>query len=167
MLGSDYKGFLDFVQHTMKDRNYYYFHPAIFSQAIQEAPYYYDDILVSFGRTAKWFLDTESKLHEFMLEFEDILRHIDFQHAQIKMGGVYSDYSFFWLNKKKLINQPGGSFKTMMDYLAENKIRFFESEDLYFGLGEINLSTGWCEKRYDEDELKSFDIQYPGFKYPI
>ncbi|KFF22881.1 hypothetical protein [Chryseobacterium sp. JM1] len=167
MLDSDYSRFLDFVQNKMQDKNYYYFHPAIFSQAIQEFPYYYDDILISFGRTAKWFLETERQLNEFIREFENILHHIDFQHVQIKIGGIYSDYSFFWLNKKKLINAAGGSFKTTMEYVIENKIRFFESEHFYFGLGEINLSTGWCDKSYDEDDLKSFDIQYPGFKYPV
>lgn len=167
ILNSDYKGFLDFVQNKMEDKNYYYFHPALFSQAIQEFPYYYDDILISFGRTAKWFLETEDELNEFIQEFEDLLLHMDFRYAQMKTGGIYCDHSFFWLHKKKLINTPGSSFQTTMEYMDDNKIRFFESEHFYFGLGEISLSTGWCEKSYDEEDLQSFDLQYPGFKYPF
>ncbi|MDR2237899.1 MAG: hypothetical protein LBE92_17380 [Chryseobacterium sp.] len=167
MLNSDYQGFLDFIQHKMKDKGYHYFHPSIFSQAIQEYPYYYDNILISFGRTAKWFLDDERELKEFIREFEDILSHLDFQSIQIKVGGVYNDFSFFWLNKKRLLSEPGSGYEITMKYVHENKIRLYESEDFYFGLGEINMSTGWCEKSSDPDDLASFDRQYPDFKYPV
>lgn len=164
MLDSDYEGFLDFLQNRMKAKDYYYFHPDIFSKSTLEIPYCYENALISFGRTAKWFLQDEYQLHHFIREFEDILNHLDFEHAQVRAGTVYSEYSFFWMNKKKL-----EKYKTRIqeteDHFKEYNIRYYENEHFFFGLGDIELSTGWCERKTDDAE--DFDLQYPDFKYPV
>jgi hypothetical protein len=165
MLDKDYNGFLDFINNKMKDHKYFYFHPQIFSHATQEPAYYYDNILISFGRTERWLIDDTRQLQNFIREFEDILSQLDFDHAQIKTGGINSDHSFFWSNKEKVTRSYQSDI--MMNFGQKYQIRLYESEKFYFGLGEINLSTGLFNKKNDDNDLKSFDRQYKDFNYPF
>ncbi|GEJ45222.1 hypothetical protein CRS_18300 [Chryseobacterium sp. ON_d1] len=55
----------------------------------------------------------------------------------------------------------------MMDIVKHYHIRLYESEKYYFGLGEINLSTGTFNRKNDDHDLHSFDRQYKNFSYPF
>lgn len=163
----NHKDAIKFIQNDLITKNYFYFHPAIFSIGTEEKPYCYDNVFITFGRSAKCFLRDASELNNFIFEFEDILKNLDFETAQIKIGGIYGDNTLFWLNRKKLLNEKGSSLETTLSYFSENKIRYYENDLFYFGFGEINISTGWCEKKYDVEELELFDKIYPDFEYPI
>ncbi len=165
MLDEDYSGFLNFINNKMRDQKYFYFHPEIFSRATQEPAYYYDNILITFGRTEKWLIDDTRELQNFIREFEEIISQLDFEHAQIKTGGINSDHSFFWLNKEKIKRSYQSDM--MMDIVKHYQIRLYESERYYFGLGEINLSAGTFNRRNDDHDLSSFDRQYKNFSYPF
>lgn len=156
----------NFIIQEMIKKKYYYFHPNIFSLGESEYPYYYENILVSFGRTAKYFVDNENELRVFLNEFEDILNNLDFETAQIIVQASYADYKLFWINKEKLLNNLGDISKTTLQYFEENQIRYYETEKLYFGFGEVDLFTGYVFDKYDDEKLLDFDRKYPSFVYP-
>ena len=166
LIDRDYENAKNFINQKMIEKEYYYFHPNIFSLGEHEYPYYYENMLISFGRTAKYFVDTENELKKFLCEFEDILNNLDFETAQINVEASYADYKLFWINKQKLINQPGDSLETTLKYFKINQVRYFETEKFYFGFGEISLFTGYISNNYDNEKLIDFDRKYPGFVYP-
>jgi hypothetical protein len=162
MLDRDYDEAVNFIENKLLAKNYYYFHPKIFSTAVMEYPFYYDNILISFGRTGKWLFYGSQELMNFIVEFEDILNNLDFENAQIKMTSPLGNYTLFWRNKQKCV---GNDLQTTLEYFNKNKTRYYESRKFFFGLGEINLSTGGCIRKYNEDDLKFFDDEFPDFKY--
>jgi hypothetical protein len=163
LIDREFENCKKFIHHEMCKKAYLYFHPSIFSTGIQEYPYYYENIIISFGRTAKYFVDDNNELELFIKEFEDILNNLDFENAQIKVSATYATYGLFWLNKSKLKE----GLSTTLQYLADNEITYFESEQFYFGIGEIDLHTGWVEEKYSATKMADFEMKYPGFKYPF
>ena len=164
----DYQSSKKFIAEEMLDKQYQYFHPSIFSLPIQEYPYYYDNILLTFGRTAKNFVENGYELQKFIYEFEDILSNLDFRNAQVNIDSNYAIYNLFWINRQKLQKRhQSDNLNTTLKYFKENEIRIFETEKFYFGLGEIDLFTGWVEEKYNSEKLIDFDLQYPSFKYHI
>ncbi len=151
-----------FIQEKMIDKNYQYFHPKIFSVGSMEKPFFYDNILISFSRTGKWFFDETSELNDFIMEFEDILTNLDFNTAQVKISSPLFDYTLFWCNRQRL---DSFDLEHTLKYFHDYKTRFYESSKFYFGFGEINLNTGWCVNKYDEKLLENFDFQFPDFEY--
>jgi hypothetical protein len=95
LIDRDYDLSKNFIIQEMIKKKYYYFHPNIFSLGESEYPYYYENILFSFGRTAKYFVDNENELKVFLNEFEDILNNLDFETAQIIVQASYADYKLF------------------------------------------------------------------------
>ncbi|MBW7674225.1 hypothetical protein [Chryseobacterium chendengshani] len=166
LIDRDYDLSKNFIIHEMIKKKYYYFHPNIFSLGESEYPYYYENVLVSFGRTAKYFVDNENELKVFLNEFEDILNNLDFETAQIIVQASYADFKLFWISKEKLINNLGDISKTTLQYFEENQIRYYETEKLYFGFGEVDLFTGYVFDKYDNEKLLDFDRKYPSFVYP-
>lgn len=158
----NYEDAIDFIQHKLAKKEYQYFHPKIFSTATKEIPFYYDNILITFGRTGKWLFFDSSELLDFIKEFEDILSNLDFENAQIKIASPLGDYTLFWCNKSKI---DVHRLETTLEYFLQNQTRYYESSKFYFGFGEINLSTGWNQNKYDEEKLISFDLQFPDFNY--
>jgi len=164
IIDRDFKNSQNFISEIMPDKNYFYFHPSIFSSNTQE--YSYENMMISFARTVKYLFYEIDELYQFIKEFEDILKNLDFENAQIKIGGIYCDYTLFWNNKKKLFtNGSTHSIETTKECFKEYNVRFFENNDFYFGFGEINLSTGWVNEEYNKENLESFDIQFPDFNY--
>jgi hypothetical protein len=74
--------------------------------------------------------------------------------------------NYFWINKEKLLNSLGDTSKTTLQYFEENQIRYYETEKLYFGFGEVDLFTGYVFDKYDDEKLLDFDRKYPSFVYP-
>lgn len=164
LIDREYEKSRDFIVNGILKGQYYYFHPAIFSTGTREYPYYYDNILFSFGRTAKYFVCDLRELHNFIREFEGILDNLDFKSAQIKIDSDYANYDLFWLNKSKLSERE--QIETVEQF-KEYRVRYFESEKFYFGIGEIDLFTGWSEN-YSNEKLYDFDSWYGnGFSYPF
>ncbi|POR24153.1 hypothetical protein BWK58_08500 [Flavobacterium columnare] len=163
LIDREYEDSKNFIVNEILKREYLYFHPAIFSTGIQEYPYYYGNIMFSFGRTAKYFACTTYELQDFIIEFEDILSNIDFINAQVRIDTDYANYDLFWQNKFKLTeNEKTEAIKNF----EENDIKYFESEKYFFGIAEIDLYTGWADK-YSMDKMTEFENWYPDFKYPF
>ncbi len=162
LIDRDYENSKNFISQKMMEKKYLYFHPNIFSLGEPEYPYYYENMLISFGRTAKYFCDDVYELKAFLREFEDILSNLDFETAQIKVEASYAEYKLFWINKQKLRSSDRDS---LHDTFNEEQIRYYETENLYFGFGEVDLFSGYVDK-YEEKKLLDFDRKYPGFIYP-
>lgn len=163
LIDRDYENSKNYIVDKLITQDFYYFHPAIFSTGIKEIPFYYDDMLFTFGRTAKYFVCDNRELNNFIVEFEEILNNLDFLNAQIRMDTDYANYDLFWVNKNKLKDTE----KTeTINQFKEHKVKYFESENFYFGLGEIDLHTSWVEK-YNEEKVQEFENWYPNFKYPF
>ena len=163
LIDREYENSKNFIINEVLGKKYYHFHPAIFSTGIQEIPYYYDDMLFTFGRTVKYLAHNTTKLEEFITEFEDILSNIDFENAQVRMNTDYANYDLFWQNKLKLTESKKNE---ILEHFKEYEVKYFESEKFFFGLGEIDLYTGWTEKGSNE-KIGDFESWYPDFKYPF
>lgn len=147
LIDREYEVSKEFIKNGILEKQYHYFHPDIFSTGIREIPYYYDDILFSFGRTAKYFASTINELQNFIIEFEDILKNIDFKNAQVRIDTDYANYNLFWQNKLKL--RENEKIEAIQHFI-KCEVKYFESEKFFFGLGEVDLYTGWAEKDSDE-----------------
>jgi hypothetical protein len=163
LIDREYEASKEFIKKGIIEKQYNYFHPEIFSTGIQEIPYYYDNILFSFGRTAKYFACTTNELQNFITEFEDILNNIDFENAQIRMDTDYANYDLFWQNKSKLTESEKSE---VIKHFKENEVKYFESDKFFFGIGEIDLYTGWVHN-YSKDKISNFEKWYPDFIYPV
>lgn len=163
LIDEEYNSSKDFIKKELLKKDYFYFHPDIFSTGIQELPFYYDNILFSFGRTAKYFASTTQELQDFILEFEDILQHLGFRNAEIRIDTDYARYDLFWRNKSKMNDVEKAS---ALKQYKEDKIKCFEGEQFVFGIGEIDLFTGYVDP-YDKEKLWDFENRYKDFKYPF
>ncbi len=163
LIDREYENSKNFIINEVLGKKYYHFHPAIFSTGIQEIPYYYDDILFTFGRTVKYLAHDTTELEKFITEFEDILSNIDFINAQVRMNTDYADYDLFWQNKMKLRETEKNE---TLEHFIKHNVKYFESEKFFFGIGEIDLYTGWTEK-YNNEKITDFENWYPDFKYPF
>ncbi|WP_396156661.1 hypothetical protein [Flavobacterium macrobrachii] len=163
LIDREYEVSKDYIRNGLLEKEYLYFHPDIFSTGIQKYPYYYGNILFTFGRTAKYFACNTNELEEFIVEFEDILSNIDFENAQIRINTDYANYDLFWLNKLKLTESKKNE---TIEHFKEFQIKYFESEKFFFGIAEIDLYTGWTEK-YNDEKISEFENWYPDFKYPF
>ncbi|AKK72016.1 hypothetical protein HX13_19045 [Chryseobacterium sp. P1-3] len=108
---------------------------------------YYEDPVISFGATYK---QIEYYWAEFILEFENILRQIDFDTAKIQLETeIMGTYNFFWKSKKD---------KTSY----EKEAKMIETEEWFFGFGNRDR-WGLLETDLLEEEIFTID----DFKYPI
>ena len=160
----DFQDSQNYIKNELIKENFYYFHPAIFSTGINEYPYYYDDMLFSFGRTAKYLACETRELYNFITEFEKILNNLNFVNAQIRMDTDYANYDLFWVNKKN--KRKNSEHNEIIQQFKEQNVKYFESENFYFGIGEIDLHTSWVET-YNEEKIQEFENWYPDFKYPF
>jgi hypothetical protein len=163
LIDREYENSKNFIINEVLGKKYYHFHPGIFSTGIQEIPYYYDDMLFTFGRTVKYLACDTTELDKFITEFEDILSNIDFKNAQVRMDTDYANYDLFWQNKLKLTESKRNG---TLEHFKEYEVKYFESENFFFGLGEIDLYTGWTEKDSNK-KITDFENWYPDFKYPF
>ncbi|MGH1519860.1 hypothetical protein [Chryseobacterium sp. JK1] len=109
---------------------------------------YYENPVISFGATYK---QIEYYWVEFIQEFENILRQIDFDTAKIQLETeILGTYNFFWKSKK----QDKTSY--------EKEARMIETEKWFFGFGNRDR-WGLLETDLLEEEIFAID----GFKYPI
>src|SRR3569833_4292 len=117
-------------------------------------PYYYENMLITFGTTYKYFGLDLIDWNIFILKIENILRNIDFESAKFHVDGSINDCVLYWANKQK--HHVG-------DY-RDDKYKLIETDDIIFGFGNRTLDIARPDKRYE----KAYDeISIDGFSYPI
>ncbi|MDR2237833.1 MAG: hypothetical protein LBE92_17050 [Chryseobacterium sp.] len=135
----------DIIQNLGNDQ--WMFRTEMFGLAISDRAYY-ENPVISFGATYK---QIEYYWAEFIQNFEDILRQIEFDTAKIELETeIMGTYHFFWKSKKQ----------GKISY--EKEAKMIEVEEWFFGFGNRDrwghLVTGLSEK-----EIFAID----DFKYPI
>ena len=120
----------------------------MFGLGISEITYYWYPV-ISFGATYK---ETEGYWSAFILEFENILRQINFDTAKIQLETeIMGTYHFFWSSKK---HHPGRSF--------DEEDKMIEVEEWFFGFGN---RSRWGTLESDLTPCDIFDLD--GFTYPV
>lgn len=117
-------------------------------------PYYYENMLITFGTTYKYFGLDLIDWNIFILKIENILRNIDFESAKLHVDGSINDCILYWTNKKKYHG---------CDY-REEKYKLIETDDFFFGFGDRTLDIASPDQRYDK---KLDELTIDGFSYPI
>lgn len=122
-----------------------YLSPDIFGL---EGKTYYDSPIIPFGATYK---AAEYRWDYFILEFEEILRNINFNTARLKLETeVEGTYDFFWVRKKG-------------NDVFEESEKLIKTKDWYFGYGD-RCRWGYLNTQSDEPVFKHEDFSYPVIK---
>lgn len=155
----DYHKSVDFIKTLEKDNTYPFINTNMFSFGDHEVPYYYENILLGFAATYKYFGMDTSDWNDFILKMEHILRNIDFENAQFHVESALGDYTLFWANRKSAATE-----KNEADFLSE--YRLIKTEEWYFGFGKRSPFIG-----YPDDEITDSDQdlrnKIPDFVYPV
>lgn len=118
----------------------------MFSLGATEYYSWYDEPVMAFAATYK---SVEDDWDCFILKFEHILRHIEFNTAKLQMETEYlGDYHFFWKSKTEHTR-------------FEAKHQLIEMPEWYFGSGYRCL---WGILEEGHDGLLSFPFE---FTYPV
>jgi len=120
-------------------------------------PYYYENMLITFGTTYKYFGMDLIDWNIFILKIENILRNIDFESAKFHVDGSINDCVLYWKNKKNSHDHWQKKYRS-------EEYKLIETEDFFFGFGDRDLITALPDKRYDE---KYDEVHIDGFNYPI
>lgn len=111
-----------------------------------ERPYYYQQPVIAFAADYKAI---EYDWNDFILKFEHLLRHIEFDTAKIEIETeFYGNYNFFWKSK------TGAE-------LFKEEDALIETEEWFFGFGHRNA---WGHLREPLRPAHIFNID---FSYPV
>ncbi|MEN0056026.1 MAG: hypothetical protein AAGC65_20280 [Mucilaginibacter sp.] len=151
---NDYEKSVNFLRSLGKDQYYPFINTNMFAFGDYEVPYYYDDILISFGATYKGLGLNLIEWNFLVLKLEHILRNINFEIAQFHIESYMGDYTLTWICKDEIKDYQS-------DYYQLKK-----TDEWYFGYGRRSMFTGGLL-----EDLKPYDIlegdKEEDFKYPI
>ena len=109
---------------------------------------YYENPVISFGVCTK---SIEDCLTDIIMEFENILKKIDFDTAKIQLETeLTGTYNFFWKSKK------------LKNVIFDPEDKLIEAEDWYFGFGNRSL---WGTLESDLLPEQIFTLN--NFEYPL
>ncbi|MDY0089548.1 MAG: hypothetical protein RBR78_04195 [Flavobacteriaceae bacterium] len=97
-----YSKAVDFIKSLGKDESYPFINSNMFSFGDCEIPYYYEDIMLGFASTYKYFGYELKDWNRFVLKIENILRNIDFENAQFHIDSAWGEFTMYWQSKKIL-----------------------------------------------------------------
>gem|GEM_PF-767448 len=146
VLGKEPKKSIEIIQSLKEDHKYPWIRPKMFSIGETESPYYYDEPVISFSATYKYYDWTS-----FMIKLECLLMKIHFVSVKMQLENQFEgQFNFFWKSK-----EYSSSYK--------EKDRLTETDKWYFGVGHRDM-WGYL---LEDVENTGFPIQPLGFKYPI
>lgn len=152
----DYANSIAFIKSLGEDKIYPFINTNMFGLGEYVRPYYYENMLITFGTTYKSFGLDLIDWNLFILKMEHILRNIDFESAQFHIDSYVGDFVFHWGNKKKVLSHWKDDYK-------KDEYKLIETEEFYFGFGDRGLSINYPDPRYkpEFDELSYADFSYP------
>jgi hypothetical protein len=146
----NYNKSIEVIKSLGTDKNYPFINTEMFSLGASERPYYYDDPIITFGATYKYFGYEKEDWKIFILKMEHVLRKMSFQSAQFHASGVFDDVTLNWYD----IREEIGTFSE--DYHRE-KYDLIKTDEWFFGYGTRNLHY----KALASKEYKKLAIEYP------
>jgi len=146
VLGKEPKKSIEIIQSLKEDDKYPWIRPKMFSIGEIESPYYYDEPVIAFAATYKYYDWTT-----FAIKLECLLMKIDFVSVKMQLESEYEGhFNFFWKSKDY---EP--SF--------EQKGKLIETDKWFFGVGHRDM-WGYL---IEDIENTDFPIQPLDFTYPI
>ncbi|WP_422103987.1 hypothetical protein [Winogradskyella sp.] len=146
----DFNASFDIIESLKKDKEYPFINTNMFNFGEIEIPYYYDDIILTFGATYKNFGYDKKDWKVFILKMEHILRKIGFQSAQFHASGVFDDVVLYW-HKIEHANSH------LSDNYYKEEYDLIKTNEWYFGYGERNLHFA----RLNSKNYSKLDLIYP------
>lgn len=146
VLGRDIERSRAFLSSLSDDAQYPWIRTEMFSMGATERPYYYEQQVVAFAASYKGL---EDDIKAFVLKFEHILRHIDFDTAKVEIETEYmGTHHLFWRSKQ-----------TDCSNLEDECL--IETSEWLFGMG---YRSRWGTLLED---LPPQHFEIMGFEYPI
>lgn len=152
----DYEKSVLFLKSLGKDSHYPFINTSMFSFGDYEIPYYYDNMMLSFGATYKNFGYDLTDWNKLILKIEHILRNIGVEIAQFHIDSYVGDYTLTWIHKEKY-------FHSKEEHLSD-LYQLQKTDDWYFGYGKRSMFTGSLDqdlKFYDKLDQDNFGFTYP------
>jgi len=153
----DYAKSVAYIKSIGEDPFYPFINTNMFGLGEYVRPYYYENMLITFGTTYKNFGYRLIDWNLFILKIENILRNIDFKHAKFHIDSYTGDFVFYWVNKSKVLSHWQNDYK-------KDEWKLIETDEFYFGFGDRPLTTPDPDDRYKK-ELDELD--WEGFSYPV
>lgn len=153
----DYENSVAFIRSIGEGDGFPFITTNMFGLGDYARPYYYENMLITFGATYKYFGMDLTDWNIFILKIENILRNIDFESAKFHVDGSINDCVLYWMSKKH------SDEYWQKEYRGE-EYKLIETDDFFFGFGDRDLITALPDKRYDK---KYDEIHIEGFSYPI
>ncbi len=153
-----YKDSVDFIKSLGKDESYPFINTNMFSFGDNEIPCYYENMILGFAATYKWFGLDLSDWNVFILKIENILRNIDFRNAQFHLNSSIGDFTLFWTKRGSSLLDEESEKKYLDDY------NLIKTDEWYFGFANRNAFTGYTEKVEPYEDLRNeriFNFVYP------
>jgi len=155
----DYEKSVEFIKSLGKDEKYPFINTNMFSFGDYEIPYYYEDIMLGFAATYKYFGRDLEDWNDFILKFENILRNIDFLNAQLHVESSYGNYTLFLGRKGFLfINE-----ENQKKYIEKHKL--YNTTEWFFGFERRSPHLGSLLSQIEDGDLRN--EPYYNFIYPI
>ena len=146
VLGEEPEKSIKIIQSLKEDDKYPWIRPKMFSIGEIESPYYYDEPVIAFSATYKYYDWTE-----FVIKLECILMKISFVSVKMQLESEFmGHFNFYWKSKE-------------YEDKYEDKHRMIETEKWFFGVGHRDM---WGFLLEDLDKSKD-PIQPIEFSYPI
>lgn len=146
----DYHKSVDFIKRLGKDEHFPFINTNMFSFGDPEIPYYYENHILSFAATYKYFGLELSDWNDFILKIEHILRNIDFDSAQFHIESAIGDYTLYWMKQKNI---------DCKEY------KLTETSEWLFGFGKRSVFVGYPDKIEEYEDLRN--AQGLNFVYPV
>lgn len=155
----DYSNSVKFLKNIGRDKSYPFVNSNMFSFGDYEIPYYYENMVLSFAASYKYFGIELEDWYSFIEKIENILRNVDFLNAQFHCDSEIGSYTLFW-------TKSGSSHlgkENEEKYLREYKLT--KTGEWFFGFGKRSILSGYPDDIEAIEDLRD----YPdfGFKYPI
>lgn len=146
VLGIAHKEAVEVIKSLKEDDKYPWIRPNMFSIGEIESPFYYDDPVIAFAATYKYYDWTS-----FLIKLECILMKLNFISVKMQLESEFmGHFNFYWKSKE---------YKTKYD---KNQ-QMIETDKWFFGVGHRDM---WGYLREDLDNSED-PIQPIEFTYPI
>jgi len=146
----DYNKSIEVIKSLGEDTSFPFINTNMFSFSELDIPYYYDDRIITFAATYKYFGYEISEWKIFILKMEHLLRKMSFKSAQFHASGVFDEVTLYWYDIKEKI----GDIRE--DYFSKEH-DLIKNDEWYFGYGSRNLHF----PALDSDDYSKLDIEYP------
>ncbi|MCD8528518.1 MAG: hypothetical protein LRY27_00705 [Chitinophagales bacterium] len=150
ILVKNYLKSVEIIKSLREDKNYPFINTDMFSLGAKDIPFYYDDRMISFAATYKYFGYEKEDWKILILKIEHLLRRIGFISAQFHISGVYDEITLFWYNKDEASTNLKENYYT-------SEYDFIKTDEWYFGYGFRNLHHA----RLESKNYNKLDLLYP------